>query len=102
MTSSKAIGPFSTQVSLLLFTDRYYSMNRISGTEPSEFYKERFQPSDSEKLDRYNRFLVNAGMSVEDSTLEMDWKAILSAESVSDPYTAQGYHFKYEFALIPD
>lgn len=137
MTSSKTIGPdgseypSSSQENLLLFTDRYYSMNRVSGAEPSEFYKERFQPTDSEKLNRYNRLLINAGTySVQDSileikptfalvpefvggigkfnydlhndTLELDWKVILSADSVPDPYTSQGFHFKYEFVRIPD
>jgi hypothetical protein len=132
MTSSKTIGPdgseypSSAQESFLLFTDQYYSMNRVSGNEPSEFYKKRFQPSESEKLNRYNSLLVNAGTySVEDSvlviqpvfalvpefvggigkfdctfhndTLELDWKVILSADSVPDPYTSQGYHFEYKF-----
>jgi hypothetical protein len=31
------------------------------GREPSPFYESRFQPTDAEKLDRYNRLLVNAG-----------------------------------------
>lgn len=137
MISSKAIGPdgteypSSSQENFLLFTDRYYSMNRASGNEPSEFYKKRFQPSDSEKLNRYNSLLVNSGTySIEDSileiqpifalvpefvggigkfdyalyndTLELDWKVILSTDSVPDPYTSQGYHFKYEFVRISD
>lgn len=137
LTSAKAIGPDgseypnSIQESFLLFTDQYYTMNWVSGTEPPEFYKKRFQPSEPEKLNRYNSLLVNAGTySVKDSTLEiqpvfalvpefvggigkfnyalhkdtlqLDWKTILSADSIPDPYTAQGFHFKYEFVRLPD
>ncbi len=104
-------------------------MNWASGQEPSPFYEDRFQPSETEKLARYDRLLINAGTydladgrlvieprfalvpefvggvgefdyRVSGDTLHLSWQTILSADSVSDPWSAQGFHWNYTFARI--
>ena len=114
------------QESFLLFSDRYYSMNWAYGDKTADFYKKRFQPTDTEKLARYNSLLVNAGTyTLTDTTLSihpvfalvpefssgfgkfnyilsgdtllLDWIKIVSADDIQDPWTAQGYHYKYWF-----
>lgn len=124
-----SIYPKSFQESFLLFSDGYYSMNWAGGDKPADFYKERFQPTDAEKLARYNSLLVNAGTytltdttlsihpvfalvpefsngfgkftyALSGDTLQLDWKEIFSADDIQDPLTARGYHFKYWFVRI--
>ena len=120
----------SPQESFLLFSEPYYSMNTAGGREPSPSYESRFQPTDEEKLDRYNRLLVNAGRysaadgrltihptialvpefvgglgefeyDLAGDTLRLIWRVIRSADGVSDPRTAEGWSYHYTWVRMP-
>lgn len=127
-TFSETIGPDgsrhpgSTHESFLLISDGFYSMNWAFGPEASEYYSERFSPTDDEKLARYDVLLVNAGRfeldgdvltihpifalvpefigglgefeySLDEGTLELVWRRIVSADGVPDPYTDAGVRY---------
>jgi hypothetical protein len=119
----------SPQDSFLLFLHPYYSMNVAGGREPSPFYETRFRPTDAEKLDRYNRLLVNAGQydaadgkltihptfalvpeyvggsgefeyELVGDTLRLIWQGIRSADGVQDPGTAAGWTYHYTWVRM--
>lgn len=114
--------PGKTYESLLLISDGYYSMNWAFGSEPSEYNADRFNPTDAEKLARYQALLVNAGRfdvdgeiltihptfalvpefvggvgefrySLDGDTLELDWYRIVSVDGVEDRYTKAGVRY---------
>jgi len=59
----------SPQPSLYLFAKQHYSIMVVDGTQPRALFKERFQPTDSEKLAAYDSFSANSGTyEVTDST----------------------------------
>jgi CubicO group peptidase (beta-lactamase class C family) len=119
----------SPQESFLLFSGSFYSMNTAGGREPSPFFKSRFQPTDEEKLDRYNRLLINAGRyraadgrltihptfalvpefagglgefdyELDGDTLRLIWRDIRSADGVRDPRTAEGWTYHYTWVRM--
>lgn len=56
--------------SLVIFTPRHYSMVWALGTESRRAFAERWNPTDAEKIERYNSFVVNSGTyEITDSTL---------------------------------
>ncbi len=58
------------QPSLFLFTDKYYSMVWMPGTESKRAFEERWNPTDAEKLARYNAIVLNSGLyEINKSTL---------------------------------
>jgi len=60
----------SPQPSLYLFAKQHYSIMVVTGTQPRVLFKERFQPTDSEKLAAYDYFVANSGTyEVTDSTI---------------------------------
>ncbi len=104
-------------------------MNWASGAEPTPYYETRFVPTDSERIARYNALLVNAGRytvsgdelvihpefalvpefvdgeggfewEVSGDTLRLHWVRIVSADGVPDPWTAQGYSYRYTLRRI--
>lgn len=128
LVSSETIGPDGTRYpgqtheSLLLISGGYYSMNYAFGPRKSEYFSERFRPTDAEKLARYSSLLVNAGRfevdegvltihpefalvpeyvgglgefeySLDGGTLELVWRRIEAADGVPDPNTAAGVRY---------
>lgn len=114
--------PGSTHESLLLISGGYYSMNYAFGARKSDFYTERFRPTDAEKLARYSSLLVNAGRfeldgglltihpefalvpefvgglgefeySLDGDDLELVWRRIESADGIPDPNTDAGVRY---------
>ena len=57
-TSSTITSP---QPSLFLFAKQHYSYLFVPGTQPRALYKERFEPTDAERLAAYNSFVANSG-----------------------------------------
>ena len=127
-TFSETIGPDGsrypgrTHESFLLISDGFYSMNWAFGPEASDYYAERFRPTDAEKLARYEVLLVNAGRfdldgnvltihpmfavvpefigglgefeySLDGGTLQLVWRRIVSADGVPDPNTEAGVRY---------
>jgi hypothetical protein len=127
-TFSETIGPDGsrypgpTHESFLLISDGFYSMNWAFGAEASDFYADRFSPTDDEKLARYEALLVNAGRfdldgnvltihptfalvpefigglgefeySLDGGMLQLVWRRIVSADGVSDPNTDAGVRY---------
>lgn len=127
-TFSETIGPDgsrypgTTHESFLLISDGFYSMNWAFGAEASDFYADRFSPTDEEKLARYEAMLVNAGRfdvdgnvftihptfalvpefigglgefeySLDGGMLLLVWRRIVSADGVSDPNTEAGVRY---------
>lgn len=122
--------PGSAQESFLLISGGYYSLNWAHGAEPSEYFVERFEPTDDEKLARYGKLVVNAGRlerepglltihplfalvpeyvgglgefdyKLDGETLELVWRTIESADAVPDPNTAVGVRFASRWQRIP-
>lgn len=59
-----------TSPSLLIFTEHHYSMVWASRLESQRAFAERWNPTDAEKIERYDSFVVNSGIyEIEDSTL---------------------------------
>ena len=114
--------PGQTHESFLLISDGFYSMNWAFGSSASAYFKERFSPTDEERLARYKVLLVNAGRfdleeevltihptfaivpefiggrgefeyALEGDTLQLSWRQIVSADGVQDPYTAAGVRY---------
>ena len=46
---------------LIMFAHRYYCMIWISGSEPKRPFAKRWNPTNSEKIDRFDSLVVNAG-----------------------------------------
>ncbi|GEM_PF-1541006 len=125
---SETIGPDGTRYpgrtheSFLLISDGFYSMNWAFGPEASDYYADRFRPTDAEKLARYEVLLVNAGRfdldgnvltihpmfavvpefigglgefeySLDGGTLLLVWRRIVSADGVPDPNTEAGVRY---------
>ena len=57
---SRQIGdrPFS---SIFIFTPRHYSMVWVFGSELQRSFAERWNPTDAEKIERFNSLVVNSG-----------------------------------------
>ncbi len=97
-------------------------MNYAFGARKSDFYTERFRPTDAEKLARYSSLLVNAGRfeldgglltihpefalvpefvgglgefeySLYGDDLELVWRRIESADGIPDPNTDAGVRY---------
>jgi hypothetical protein len=47
--------------SIFIFTRRYYSMVWVFGAEPQRPFAERWNPTDAEKIERFNSMVVNSG-----------------------------------------
>jgi len=47
--------------SIFIFTPRYYSMVWVFGAEPRRPFAERWNPTDAEKIERFNSMVVNSG-----------------------------------------
>lgn len=125
---SETIGPDGTRYpgriheSFFLISDGFYSMNWAFGPEAADFYSDRFNPTDDEKLARYNTLLVNAGRfdldgdvltihpifalvpefigglgefeyTLDGDTLQLVWRRIVSADGIADPNTAAGVRY---------
>lgn len=128
LVSSETIGPDGTRYpghryeSLLLIFDGYYSMNWAFGPQESDYFSERFNPTDEEKLARYSSLLVNAGRfeidgglltihpefalvpefvggvgefeySLNRGILQLVWRKIESADGIPDPNTEAGVRY---------
>lgn len=114
--------PGKTYESLLLISDGYYSMNWAFGSQRSDYYGDRFNPTDDEKLARYQALVVNAGRfdidgdiltihptfalvpefvgglgefrySLDGDTLELVWYRIVSVDGVQDRNTEAGVRY---------
>jgi hypothetical protein len=58
--------------SIFVFTSSHYSMLWVLTTKPEQPFAERWNPTDEEKLKRFNSLIVNSGTyDVEGSTLTM-------------------------------
>jgi hypothetical protein len=136
LVSSETIGPDGTRYpgspheSLLLISGGYYSMNYAFGRQKSDYFSERFRPTDEEKLARYNSLLVNAGRfaldgglltihpefalvpefigglgefeySVNGDNLELVWRRIESADGIPDPNTDAGVRYVSRWQRLP-
>jgi hypothetical protein len=56
--------------SIIIFTSRHYSMMWVFDTDPTRSFAERWSPTDTEKIDRFDSLVVNSGIyEVEGSTL---------------------------------
>lgn len=56
--------------SVFIFTDHHYSMMWLPSIESQKSFAERWNPTDQEKIERFNSLIVNAGSyEVEGSTL---------------------------------
>jgi hypothetical protein len=137
LISSETIGPDSTRYpgrtyeSLLLISGGYYSMNWAFGPQKSDYFSERFKPTDGEKLARYSSLLVNAGRfeldgglmtihpefavvpefvggmgefeySLMGGTLQLVWRRIKSADGIPDRNTAAGVRYVSRWQRIPE
>jgi hypothetical protein len=133
---SETIGPDGTRrsgrthESLLVISDGYYSMNYAFGPQKSEYFANRFNPTDAERLARYSSLLVNAGRfeldgglltihpefalvpefvggvgefeySLNGETLELVWRRIESGDGIPDPNTAAGVRYVTRWQRIP-
>ncbi|UCF65120.1 MAG: lipocalin-like domain-containing protein [bacterium] len=47
--------------SIFIFTQRHYSMVWVLSDNPDPFFSERWNPTDKEKIERYNSLVVNSG-----------------------------------------
>lgn len=136
MVASETIGPDGTlypgrtHESLLLISGGYYSMNWAFGPEESDYFSERFNPTDEEKLARYSSLLVNAGRfeldgdvltihpefalvpefvggvgefeySLSGDTLRLVWRRIESADGIRDPNTEAGVRYVSRWERLP-
>lgn len=136
LVSSETIGPDGTRYpghtyeSLLLISGGYYSMNYAFGSQKSDYFSERFQPTEAEKLARYSSLLVNAGRfeldggvltihpefalvpefvggvgefeySLNGENLELVWRRIESADGIPDPNTDAGVRYVSRWQRIP-
>jgi hypothetical protein len=63
IASQDANEPFAdaTPSSIFIFTPRYYSMVWVLSEKPRRAFAERWKPTDEEKIDRYDSFVVNSG-----------------------------------------
>jgi hypothetical protein len=97
----------------------------------SEYFAERFNPTDAEKLARYNSLLVNAGRleiagglltirpefalvpefvagvgefeySLNEDTLQLVWTRIESADGIPDPNTDAGVRYVTRWQRLPE
>lgn len=120
--------PGSPLESLILFSGGHYSMGWAVGTE-STFNRQRFRPTTSEKLTRYDQLVVNAGRyevegdgliilpdfalvpefvggrgifewEITGDRLTLVWTDIFSADGVRDPATARGFRWRYTLERI--
>lgn len=67
--NSGSIGD-KTLPNLVIFTDKYYSMIWIFGTEPKRPFAKRWNPTDIEKIRRFESLVVNSGTyEIKGSTL---------------------------------
>ncbi len=118
--------PGHFQESFLLFAGDYYSMNWVGGESPSTYFAQQFAPADSEKIARFSSLLINAGrfevsqdtltihpefalipeyvgglgefdFKLNGDTLDLEWRTIESADGISDPNTAVGVRFYYQW-----
>jgi hypothetical protein len=56
--------------SLFIFTPQHYSMVWVLSDDPQRSYAERWKPTDTEKIRRYDSFVVNSGTyEIKDSFL---------------------------------
>lgn len=56
--------------SVFIFTEHHYSMMWLPSVESQKSFAERWNPTDQEKIERFNSLIVNAGTyQVEGSTL---------------------------------
>jgi hypothetical protein len=55
--------PFTNEPlpSIFIFTPHHYSMVWVLSEEPQRAFAERWKPTDAEKIERYNSFVVNSG-----------------------------------------
>ena len=137
LVSSETIGPDGTRYpghtyeSLLLISEGYYSMNWAFGPQKSDYFAKRFNPTDAEKLARYNALLVNAGRfeldggvltihpkfalvpefvggvgefeySLKGETLQLVWRKIESADGIPDPNTRGGVRYVSRWQRVPE
>lgn len=137
MVFSETIGPDGlrypgrTHESLLLMSNGYYSMNWAFGPRKSEYFSERFKPTEAEKLARYSSLLINAGRfeivggllkiypefalvpefigglgefeySLDADTLQLVWRTIESADGIPDPNTDAGVRYVSRWQRVTD
>jgi hypothetical protein len=137
LLSSETIGPDGrrypgrTYESLLLISHGHYSMNWAFGPQKSDYFAKRFNPTDAERLARYNAMLVNAGSfeldgrvltirpkfalvpefvggvgefeySLRGETLELVWRKIESADGIPDPNTSGGVRYVGRWQRVPE
>lgn len=50
-----------TKRSIFIFTPHHYSMVWVLSAEPQRAFAERWNPTDAEKIERYDSLVVNAG-----------------------------------------
>ena len=62
VTSDGEVTEIPTHESMVLFTDRYYSMAYSYGDHVSLPFAERWTPTDEESLDRFGLIVVNTGI----------------------------------------
>lgn len=56
--------------SIFIFTPHHYSMVWVFGAEPQRPFAERWNPTDDEKIERFNSMVVNSGTyEIDGSTL---------------------------------
>jgi hypothetical protein len=56
--------------SILIFTPHYYSMVWVFNTEPPRSFAEQWNPTDAEKIERFDSLVVNSGTyEIKGSTL---------------------------------
>ena len=55
------INEIPTQESFFLFTDKHYSMGLSTHKNPSSIFNEPWNPTNVEKVDRFNFLIINAG-----------------------------------------
>lgn len=56
--------------SIFIFTPRHYSMVWVFGAETQRSFTERWNPTDAEKIERFNSLVVNSGTyEIKESTL---------------------------------
>jgi len=47
--------------SIFIFTDKHYSMTWVEGSPALRVFKQRWNPTDNEKIECYNSLVVNSG-----------------------------------------